>query len=268
MLIIKIGGGKEINLEYIAEDLKKFSNEKIIIVLGANYYRNELAKKLNIEIKIIESESGYKSVYTHQDVIDLMLMTYAGLQAKKLSALLIKNGIKSISLCGIDGKLILAKRKKNLTARIENKVKLITDNYTGKIEKINKKLIDYFLGENYVVILTPPAISEEGEILNIDNDQVIYHLTQIYQPENIIFLIEAQGILYNKNITESLIPTLKLSELEDLIKESEDYGFQKKLLNIKKISELKRSKIIIADGRYQNPISKALNNIGTTIIYE
>lgn len=268
MIIIKIGGGKEINFSYLAEDLKNLVNkEKFIIVVGANYYRNKLANDLGIEIKIIESESGYKSVYTNQEIIDLILMTYAGLQAKRLTAELIKRKIKAISLSGIDGNLIIA-NKKNITAKINGKIKLITDSYTGKIEKINKDLIDYFLNNHYVLVISQPAINEEGEILNVDNDQIVLNLAKIYKPEKIIFLIEAPGILTNKNNENSLITNLKINNLDNLIKETNDYGFQKKLMNIKKLIELKIPQIIISDGRKKNPISNAFNFLRTKIIYE
>ncbi len=265
MIIIKIGGGKEINFDYIAEDLKNIVNkEKVIIVLGANYYRNKLAEELGIKIKIIESESGYKSVYSDQQLIDLMMMAYAGLAAKKLTSKLIQANIKAISLSGIDDQLIIAKRKKFITAKIENKIKLIDNDYSGKIEQINKELLDYLLAKDYVIIITPPAISYEGEILNVDNDQIVVNLAKIYHPQSVIFLIEAPGILKN-NMNEEIIEHLKIAELENLIRESSDYGFQKKLLNIKRLTEFNIPKIIIADGRIEKPISRALNSIGTVI---
>jgi acetylglutamate/LysW-gamma-L-alpha-aminoadipate kinase len=271
MTIIKIGGGQEINLDYLVEDLKcLIDNQKlkeIIIVVGANYYRNQLAQKLNIEIKIIESESGYKSVYTNQEVIDLMLMTYPGLMAKKLTAKLNQNHIKAISLSGIDGFLLLAKRKKIITAKVNDKIKLITDSYTGKIEKINKNLIDYFLNNNYLLVITPPALSDEGEIVNVDNDQIVYCLSEKYLPEKVIFLIEAPGILADKNKEDSLINQMNLNDLDNFIKKTNDYGFQKKLLYLKKLAELKIKEIIITDGRQKQPLSQALiNHQGTLII--
>ncbi len=83
MLLIKIGGGKEINIEGIISDLGSI-NEDFIIVHGANYLRDDLALKLNYEKKSITSVSGYSSVYTDQDGMDIMMMAYAGLRNKRI----------------------------------------------------------------------------------------------------------------------------------------------------------------------------------------
>ena len=57
MLIIKIGGGKEIKIRGIIKDLSGMK-EQFIIVHGANALRDELAERLAISKKIVTSVSG------------------------------------------------------------------------------------------------------------------------------------------------------------------------------------------------------------------
>ncbi|GIW66390.1 MAG: acetylglutamate kinase [Candidatus Parcubacteria bacterium] len=270
MLIIKIGGSKNINLEYLADDISylvKNNREKIIVVVGANQFRNELAQKLGIEIKIIESESGYKSVYTDNNIIDLILMSYAGLISKKFASLLIKRKIRTISLSGIDGQLILAKKKNFLTAKINGKVKLINNNLTGKVIEVNKNLIDLLIENNFVVVISQPVITTEGEIVNSDNEQIVYFLAKDYQPSKIIIIIDKPGILKNVEDENSLIKNLTINEINDLLNKDLEYGFKRKLINIKEIIENIKAEIFITDGRKENCINKALNKeMGTHII--
>ncbi|GIW66009.1 MAG: acetylglutamate kinase [Candidatus Parcubacteria bacterium] len=269
MLIIKIGGSKNINLEYLADDISymiKNSDEKIIIIIGANQYRNELAQKLNIQIRIIESESGYKSVFTDNNIIDLILMSYAGLVSKKFVSLLIKRKINAISLSGIDGELIIAKRKKFLTAKIDGKIKLIDNNLTGKVIEINKNLIDMLLENKFILVISQPVITAEGEIVNVDNEQLIYFLAKEYKPTKIIMVIDKPGILKNINDENSLIRNFNLNDIDKLLNQNLTYGFKKKLLNIKNILTNFDSEIFITDGRIKNCIQDALNKkIGTFI---
>ena len=66
MIIIKIGGGKDINIEGIIKDLVSIE-EKFIIIHGANYLRDEILKKLGITKRTITSVSGYSSVFSDEE---------------------------------------------------------------------------------------------------------------------------------------------------------------------------------------------------------
>ena len=66
MILVKIGGGASLNIEYIISDLSNYLqtiNDKCIIVHGANALRDDLAKRLNYEKVTLTSVSGYSSVY-------------------------------------------------------------------------------------------------------------------------------------------------------------------------------------------------------------
>ena len=70
-------------------DLRKglkleIDGEPYIIVHGANYYRDDLLKRLSVEKEILTSISGYSSVFTNDEIIDSMLMSYSGLINKKI----------------------------------------------------------------------------------------------------------------------------------------------------------------------------------------
>jgi [amino group carrier protein]-L-2-aminoadipate 6-kinase len=143
MIIIKIGGGKEINTEAIIKDLKDVK-EKVIIVHGANYYRDELVKKLGIIKKTLTSVSGYSSVYSDEEAIDAIMMAYAGLRNKRIVEMCQKNGINAIGLSGIDGGLIKARRNQGIRIKENMRIKIIRD-YSGKPQEVNKELLDMLL---------------------------------------------------------------------------------------------------------------------------
>ncbi|MFA7227770.1 MAG: acetylglutamate kinase, partial [Melioribacteraceae bacterium] len=105
MLLIKIGGGKALNLNGIISDLAGLK-EKFIIVHGANSLRDELAEKLGYVKKVVTSLSGYDSVFSTEETIDLAMMAYAGLKNKRIVELCQQNGINAVGLSGLDGKVI------------------------------------------------------------------------------------------------------------------------------------------------------------------
>src|SRR3989344_6165587 len=106
MLLIKIGGGKNINLDQLTSDIASLG-QKMILVHGGNYLMDELGKKLGYKKELLTSPTGLQSRHTTNEVIDLILMSYAGLINKKIVSGLQKKGVNALGLSGLDGKLIM-----------------------------------------------------------------------------------------------------------------------------------------------------------------
>lgn len=261
-MIIKIGGGKEINTQAIISDLKEVK-EKVIIVHGANYYRDELAKQLNIHKKTLTSVSGYSSVYSDENAIDAIMMAYSGLRNKKIVEMCQINGINAIGLSGIDGCLIRAKRNAGIRIKENGRIKIIRD-FSGKPQEINKELLEMLLEKNYLPVLCIPLIDENGFAINSENDDVVALLKNTFNVETVISFIEAPGFLENKDDSNSLIK--KMSKLELEKREAQvDGRMKRKILALKKMFEKGSCKMIIADGRTEHPLKDALEGKGTVI---
>ncbi|MHB9041206.1 MAG: amino acid kinase family protein, partial [Melioribacteraceae bacterium] len=171
MLLIKIGGGKEINLNGIISDLATLQ-EKFIIVHGANSLRDDLANKLGYQKKVVTSLSGYDSVLSNEETIDLAMMAYAGLKNKRIVELCQQNGINAVGLSGIDGKVIQGKRNSGIKVREGGKTLLLRD-FSGKPKAINKQLLDLLLDNGYTPVLSVPLIDENNFAINSENDDII-----------------------------------------------------------------------------------------------
>ena len=269
MLLIKIGGGKELNLKGIAVDLATV-NEKFIIVHGANALRDELAQKLGIEKKVVTSLSGYDSVLSDENTIDLMMMAYAGLKNKRIVELLQQNGINAVGLSGVDGKLLQGKRNSGIKVREGGKTLLLRD-FSGKPKAINKKLLDLLLENGYTPVLSVPLIDENNFAINSENDDIVALLQSEFKADKIISLIEAPGFLLDKNDPSSLVTKMSKSELETM-EQKVDGRMKRKILALRKLfcegipsGEAGGTTVILSDGRTENPIKDALNGKGTTI---
>ena len=109
MLLIKIGGGDTINLDGIARDLSTIEGPKVV-VHGANALRDRLAERLGVEKRTLTSVSGYTSVYSDRELIDVMLMAYAGLRNKRIVESLQGHGVNAVGLTGLDGAMVRGMR--------------------------------------------------------------------------------------------------------------------------------------------------------------
>jgi len=266
MILIKVGGGKQINLNYVSEDIKKLidDGEKIVLVHGASGTRDEIARRLNSETKTIVSPSGVSSVYTDTKAVDIFLMVYAGLVNKHIVAKLQQNGINAIGLSGIDGQLWKGKRKKVIYSQEGKKTKLISDSMTGKVDKINTDLINLLLNNQYIPVVCPPALSENNEIINTDNDWAAAIMAGTLKIEEMVVLFEAPGFLKKFGDESSLIKTVDKNKLDQYMIYAQG-RMKKKLLGAKEAFRLGLKKMYWSDGRIKNPIINALKGLGTII---
>lgn len=266
MILIKIGGGTGINIDYICKDIKSLidGGEKIVLVHGASTKRDAIAKELNHPTKTIISPTGVSSVYTDEKAIDIFLMAYAGLVNKRLVAKLQQAGVNAVGLTGVDGKLWQGKRKKVVYSQEGEKTKLITDSMTGKVDQINSNLINLLLDNGYVPVVCPPAISEDNEIINTDNDWATGVMVEALQIEKMIVLFEAPGMLKTFGDDSSLIRTIDKNNLDSFLQYAQG-RMKKKLLGAKEAFRNGLKNMYWSDGRVENPVINALKGVGTII---
>ena len=262
MLIVKIGGGKGINCAGVIKDLSEL-DEQFIIVHGANAYRDELAAKLNIKKEEVTSVSGYSSVLSDENTIDLQMMAYAGLRNKKIIELCQQNGINAVGLSGLDGKVIQGRRNRGIRVKEGDKVRIVRD-FSGKPKEINTPLLKLLLDNGYTPVLCVPILDEENIAINSENDDIVALLEAELHADKVIQLIEAPGFLEDASNPESLVAEISKAEL--VTREEQVSGrMKRKILALRKLFDNGASKVIISDGRIENPITHALAGGGTVI---
>lgn len=263
MIVIKIGGGKSINIENIASDLAS-QNEVGVVVHGGNYYLDEYGKKLGIEKKTITSPTGLVSRYTDKGVIELMYLTYAGLANKRIVSLMQRVGLNAIGLSGVDGKLVIGKKHPALLAIENGKKRVIKDDLTGFVQSINKDFLKYLLSKNMVPVITPPVITTDGKVINVDGDKIAAKIATDLKAKLLIFLIEAPGLLTDLKNKDSVITKVNKADLKELLPLISG-RMKRKLLECIKLLDSGIQKIIIADGTVESPITNALKGAGTHV---
>lgn len=263
MIVLKIGGGKSINIENIALDLAS-QTEVGVVVHGGNYCLDEYGKQLGIEKKLLISPAGLTSRYTDKEVIELMYLTYAGLINKKIVEAMQKSGVNAIGLSGIDGKLIIGRKHPALLTVENGKKKIVKDDLTGSVQDINAGLLKVLMGNGMIPVVTPPVITSEGEVINVDGDKIASKIAAALKAKLLIFLIEAPGVLMDLDDKNSLISSINKADLEQLV-EVVSGRMKRKLLECIKLLDLGIEKIIITDGRVEKPISNALKGAGTHV---
>ncbi len=262
MIIVKIGGGDTINLPGIVEDLADLEGE-CVVVHGANGLRRRLATRLGTELEILTSVSGYESVKSTDELIDLMLMSYAGLRNKRLVELCQQAGLPAIGLTGLDGGLVRGQRNPGIRAVVDGR-RLVVRDHSGKPREVNTGLLRTLLDQGYLPLLTVPISDEEGRAINTENDDVVRLLHRTLEADTVVQLIEAPGLLADARDHDSLIHDLDRPGLARAEEEAEG-RMRRKLLALGRMLDAAPCTIHIADGRRNHPLRDALAGEGTRV---
>lgn len=134
-IVVKIGGSLiDEDLSPLARDIKEVGKEhQIVIVHGGAKIVTEIAEKLGKEQKFVTSPTGFRSRYTDAETADIYTMVIGGTVNKKLVTILLKEGVNSVGLSGMDGGLLVAERKSRIKVKEGNKVLLIDGDYTERL---------------------------------------------------------------------------------------------------------------------------------------
>ncbi len=264
MITIKIGGSvvDDLHSSTIA-DIKKISEkEEIIIVHGGGKEVTKVCKQLGKEPKFVTSPSGIKSRYTDKETAEIFTMVMSGRINKTIVRLLQQNGINAVGLSGVDGKVIQANRKKKLLIVNEKGRKQAIDGgYTGKISNVNDSLIKSLLKLKIVPVISPIALSEESEFLNVDGDRAAAYVAGKIQSDKVLFLTNVDGLLMD----EKLVNNLTLVEAKAVMPKV-GFGMEKKILAATEAIEMGVKEALIANGQRENPISAAIAHHKCTVI--
>ncbi|MBI9043270.1 MAG: [LysW]-aminoadipate kinase [Anaerolineaceae bacterium] len=264
MMVVKIGGTEGVDFEAICNDIKTNLNENthMILVHGGSSEATKLGTQLGHPPRFVTSPSGYTSRYTDLQTMEIFNMAVNG----KVNSILVQNlqklEINAIGLSGVDGRLMVARRKSAIRIIEDGKRKILRDDYTGKIEEINTSLLFTLLEQGYIPVVSPIAISMDGEALNVDGDRAAAMIAHHLQAQTVIFLTGAPGLLKAFPDESTLISSISFSNIESY--QSYAQGrMRKKVLGVTEALENGVRTAIISDGRIDSPISKALNGAGT-----
>ena len=262
MYIIKVGGGSQINLEGVASDLATIE-KPFLVVLGANALRDQLGQSLGREKVQLTSVSGYSSVFSDADAVDLIMMVYSGLSNRRFVEVCQKAGVNAVGLTGLDGRLIQGRRNRGIKVR-ENGKTMIKRDFSGKPAEVNADLLATLLDKGYRPVLSIPIIDEAGFAINSENDDIVAVLQGALNADKVIQLIEAPGFLEDKDDEASMLQVLPASELKER-EASVEGRMKRKMLALSRLFDAGAAEVIIADGRVAHPVLDALSGKGTSI---
>lgn len=278
MLIVKVGGPSQGELENVLKDFAAYDGPKILLH-GASNFRDQLGDDLGKPVKRITSPKGIESVRSDKDLIDIFLMSYPGYMNGRIVERLQQLRCNALGLSGLDGGLFRGDRKKAIRSKVEtedgsSKIVMVRDDLSGRVSEINKDLLDLVMSGGYVPVLSIPFLSfgtssgESGEgefpqACNSDNDQVAALLAETYKATALLYFSNTRGLYTNFPDEDSFISEVKYDQIDQALENWAKRRMKRKVLGAKEALEYGVKKVVFADYRVEDPIQKALDGEGT-----
>ena len=264
--VVKLGGTEGVDFSAICNDVctQLQQGQRLVLVHGGSAEANALGQGLGAPPKMITSPSGYTSRYTDRKTLEIFLMAVNGKVNSLLTEQLQMLGVNAFGLCGLDGRLLQATRKDSVQSVENGKRKIIRDDYTGRIETVNRDLLHLLLSAGYLPVIAPVAVSARGEALNVDADRAAAMVASALKANTLILLTAVPGLMKNFPDESTLIRQLPQSQLA-AASEAAQGRMKKKVLGAEEALKGGVSRVVIADGRIDKPISAALAGNGMVI---
>jgi len=266
MLVIKAGGSEGISLEAVCADVAELVHEgqQLVLVHGGSNETNIIAEKLGHPPRFVTSVSGYQSRRTDRETLAIFEMVYCGKINKSIVEQLQALGVNAVGLSGLDGRLLEGPRKRSLRIVEGGRRMVLHDDYTGKVKKVNVNLLRLLMDNGYLPVITPPAISNENEAINVDGDRAAARIASALNAELLIILSNVPGLLRSFPDETTLIHHIDKARIEEFASHAQGRMRIKMLAATEALQDgVKR--VILADGRGEHPVRAALAGEGTLI---
>lgn len=190
--------------------LLKYIGLNPVVVHGGGPQIGEVLTKMGKKSEFIE---GMR--VTDGETMDVVEMVLVGKVNKEIVTLINQQGGKAVGLSGKDGRLIIAKKLK-LTKNLGKKrpPEIIDIGMVGEVKAINPGVIEALERENFIPVIAPVGVGEEGETYNINADLVAGKVASALKAEKLILLTDVDGVMDEK---KRLIPTLDAKQAKELI---------------------------------------------------
>jgi acetylglutamate/LysW-gamma-L-alpha-aminoadipate kinase len=258
VIVVKVGGSSGIDRAAVAADVAAVAarGERIVLVHGASSQTDELASALGHPASTVVSPSGQQSRRTDRRTLEIFAMAALGVETFAYVELLRRAGAAGVGLFGA-----LSGPRKNVRAVEGDRVVLLRDDFTGKVDRVDLDALQALLDQGKVAVLPPLALSTEGEGLNVDGDRAAAAVAVALHADALVILTNVPGLLRSVDDPRSLVADASLDEADALAQGR----MKKKAMAAREAIDGGVARVIVASGRVERPLAAALAGGGTAI---
>lgn len=221
-IVIKYGGNAMESEELknsFARDIVLMKTVGInpVVVHGGGPQIGDLLKRLNIQSEFIE---GMR--VTDAQTMDVVEMVLGGQVNKDIVNLINQAGGSAIGLTGKDAGLIKARRLKvsRRTPGMDTP-EIIDIGHVGEVESVNVHLINALVSDDYIPVIAPIGVGQDGASYNINADLVAGKVAEALRAEKLMLLTNIAGLMDKEG---NVLTGLTTAQVDALIEDGTIYG--------------------------------------------
>lgn len=189
--------------------------------------------------------------------VKVVEMVLTGGINSELVTLLNQDGAHAVGVSGKDGALLKAR-------------KLVADHgrdlgQVGEITQVNKQLLEMLLAQNYLPVISPVGLGDDGQSYNINADAAAAEIAAALGASKLVYLSDVAGLLEGGE----LVPELSAAQLEKMLEgEAITGGMKVKVQSILKALRAGVERVHLIDGRTPHSVIAELftdKGVGTLI---
>ncbi|MDG1287102.1 MAG: acetylglutamate kinase [Rickettsiales bacterium] len=215
--VVKYGGhamGDDTLAEKFARDIVLLKQIGIhpVVVHGGGPQIASMLKRLNIESEFVD---GLR--VTTESIVDVVEMVLSGAINKSIVTAIQKAGGQAMGLSGKDGNLIQAKKLQRTKKDPDSNIESVLDlGFVGEPTKVNPAIMEEFTKSDFIPVIAPIGIGEDGETYNINADTAAGAVAAAIGAEKLIMLSDIPGVLAKDG---ELFSELSLGEVDQLMQD-------------------------------------------------
>ncbi|GAB6043439.1 acetylglutamate kinase [Endothiovibrio diazotrophicus] len=221
-IVVKYGGNAMVD-----EKLKRgFARDMVmlklvginpVVVHGGGPQIGKLLERIGKESKFVE---GMR--VTDAETMDVVEMVLGGLVNKEIVNLINRHGGRAVGLTGKDGDLIRARKLKVTRKTPDLEAPEIIDiGHVGEVESIEPSVVEMLDHGNFIPVIAPIGVGEEGHSYNINADLVAGKMAEMLKAEKLILLTNTAGLLDKEG---NLLTGLNATQVDELIADGTIHG--------------------------------------------
>ena len=210
-----------------------FRQKIFVIKYGGSILDNDAIRKNVFEDIVFLSYVGIRTVLVHGGGPHISSrVKEAGLKSEfhdgirvtdKETLMIVKEELEGLNqrivkeLKELKGDVVGLKGDENVIS-VEKKRASRDLGYVGTITSIDEEALSKYLKKGHITVVCPMGLGKDKQQYNINADEVASGIANLMQAEKLVLLTNVQGVMRNPEDPESLISTLTVDEVENLIK--------------------------------------------------
>ncbi len=208
-VVIKYGGNAMISEELrraVISDiiLLRLVGIHVVVVHGGGPEINELLQKTGKESRFV---NGLR--YTDEETMEAVQMVLCGKVNKNLVMTLNRAGGQAVGLCGLDGGMLQAVRRRE---------EGVDYGLVGDVTEVNPKVILDAIHDGFIPVVSTVAQGADAETsYNVNADTAAAKIAVAVGAEKLILLTDVRGLLRDRGDESTLISQVRLPEVPELV---------------------------------------------------